>query len=75
MNNSKIMTNANQRASKEGRSESIKASHKAARGTFVGNGKVVKTLKQQSRLESNFKAGEQVVNEMVEEIEIDFGMM
>jgi hypothetical protein len=72
MSKSKITTSANLRASTEGRSQAFKNSHKAARGTFVGNGKVVKTLAQQSRLDSNFKAGVQIVNEMIDEIEIDF---
>ena len=68
----KIMTSANLRIKYEGRSKALKASHKAAKGTFIGNGKVVKTLKQQSRLDSNFVAGVQIVNEMIDDIEIDF---
>jgi len=71
-----IMRSANFRAKTEGRPEALKASHKANKGTLVSSGKTVLTLKQQSRLYSDFKGGEQVVNEIVEKLDIDFaGMM
>lgn len=71
----KIMVSANLRAKSEGRSEALTASHKESRCTLVSSGKTVLTLAQQSRLYSDFKGGDQVVHEIVEELDIDFGMM
>lgn len=70
-----IMTSANLRASKEGRSTSLKNSHKASKGVITHAGNVYKTCKQQSRLFSNFKPTTQIQNETIltqEELEMNF---
>jgi len=74
MTKSIIMKSANQRSNKEGRSEALTASHKAAKGTFVSSGKVVHTLKQQSRLLSDFTRKDKVKSEIVMDLAIDFAM-
>ena len=70
-----IMTSANQRAKKEGRSAALKRSHRAAKGCIVWAGIKVMTLRQQSRLHSNFTPGEQIENVLVDSIDIDFGSL
>ena len=69
-----IMTASNQRTGKEGRSEALKQSHKASKGTLVASGKVVMTLKQQNRLLSNYTAGEEVKEADVDVNDLDFAM-
>ncbi len=69
-----IMTSANLRAKTEGRSEALKESHKAAKGTLVASGKVVMTLKQQNRLLSNYTPSEPVKTADVDVNAIDFAM-
>jgi len=74
MNNSKIMTSANLRAKSEGRSQALKNSHRAAKGVLVCSGKVVSTLAQRSRLESNFKPSAKIEStELV--LDFDMGMI
>lgn len=70
-----IMRSANFNAKSEGRSDALRKSHKAAKGTLVASGKVVHTLKQQNRLHSNYTAQSEVKSEVVESFDIDFGMM
>ena len=69
-----IMTSANLRAKTEGRSEALKESHKAAKGTLVASGKVVMTLKQQNRLLSNYTPSEPVKTADVDVNDLDFAM-
>lgn len=72
-----IMRSANANSPSEGLSEALRKSHKAAKGVFVGNGKVVLSLKNQNRLFSNYNY------ELVDTIEsptidienVDFGML
>lgn len=68
------MRSANLRAKVEGRSEALKESHKAAKGTLVASGKVVMTLKQQNRLLSNYTASEEVKEADVDVNDLDFAM-
>lgn len=71
-----IMTSANLRIKTEGRSEALKQSHKAAKGTLVASGKVVMTLKQQNRLLSNYTPSDVVEVADVDVNDLDFsGMM
>lgn len=70
-----IMRSANFNAKSEGRSIALSKSHKAAKGMLVASGKVIHTLKQQNRLKSNYTAQDQVKSEVVESLDIDFGMM
>ena len=70
-----IMTSANFNSS-EGKSEALKASHKAAKGTLAASGKVVMTLKQQNRVLSNYTASDVVEVADVDIDTLDFaGMM
>ena len=66
-----IMTSANLRAKSEGRSQSLKNSHRANKGVLVCYCKVVKTLAQRSRVESNFKPSEKIKDT---ELLLDFDM-
>lgn len=71
-----IMASANFNSKIEGKSEALKLSHKAAKGTLVASGIVVLTLKQQNRLKSNYIAGDVVKVADVDVDELDFaGMM
>lgn len=70
-----IMTSANVRAKKEGRSTALKKSHRAAKGCLVAAGKVRSSLRQVSRLTSNFTPGKQIESVIVNNIDLDFGSL
>ena len=74
MNRKNIMTSANLRASIEGRSQALKKSHKATKGVIIYSGKTYQTLRQRSRLESSFKAGDKVEDTELE-LDFDVGMV
>jgi len=70
-----IMTSANQRAKTEGRPEALRAAHKASKGILVASGIVRKTLKQQSRLYSNYTpSSKKEQEEVLTELNVDFAM-
>lgn len=69
-----IMRSANYNAPREGRKEALKRSHRDSKGTYIGNGKVAFTLKQQNRLFSDYseKPSEDIEINLEQ---VDFGML
>jgi len=72
-----IMRSANFNAPSEGMSKALKKSHKAAKGVFVGNGKVVLSLKDQNRLFSNYNydLADNIESPIIDIENVDFGML